>query len=175
MTPNIDISIWEQAWRYLLPYLFIVLLFSLEMINYPILYLIDIKPFFVLMSVYFWTIFRPKLFPIYIIFSIGIIIDLLMGYPLGISSILFIIINWSIIGQRRFLMGVPYYILWFLFSIICIIFGGIQWGILGLINFEWSSYFPVLISTITSILLFPPIAVILILVHKLLPIEKHEH
>ncbi len=170
-----DIPVWDKIWRYSIPYILLIIFIALNVVSYSVPFTGQVKPLFVLMFIFLWSVYRPKLFPAVLLFLCGILLDLLSLAPVGMNAASFILVYWGIKGQRRYLMGVPYYILWFLFFVVCSAVSLFQWFLYGISYGIWGDIVPVIISTGITVLLFPLVALILIMVHKLLPVEKHEH
>jgi rod shape-determining protein MreD len=130
------------------------------------------EPYFVLMAIYYWAIYRPTLVPSYLCFGTGLLIDILSGAPLGLHALIFILMRWIISDQRRFLMGQSYITLWAVFCLIAALAAAIQWGVFGLLHMEWPFPTDAMISVGLSIFLFPFVTLLLIRVHRLLPVAS---
>ena len=50
----------------------------------------EIAPVLALMAVYHWAIYRPNLMPLWSIFVLGVLQDLLSGVPLGLYILVFL-------------------------------------------------------------------------------------
>ena len=74
---------------------------------------------FQIILIYFWTLKRPDIMANGHIFLAGIINDVVMGFPLGISSLsyLIIIFSYSKIGYNMFFTLFMFPIFWLLFNI----------------------------------------------------------
>ena len=58
-----------------------------------------------LMTVFYWAIYRPDLFPAICAFLLGIWQDILVGSPIGLHALILILANWAIMSQRTFFQG----------------------------------------------------------------------
>src|SRR5690242_6565460 len=61
-------------------------------------------PFFTLMAVYFWTLHRPELLPLPMVFVAGLLLDMLEGAALGVSSLTLLLAHGLVLSQREHLM-----------------------------------------------------------------------
>lgn len=149
----------------------LAVLFLLNLTSFSMAHTAEIKPFFVLMAVYYWSVCRPMLVPPAAVFVIGLVMDVLSGLPVGLTSAILVAAQWLVRGQRRYLMGQSYVVLWTGFAIICMVAAFAQWGLFGLTRLTWPALAPVAISCGVSILLFAPVSFLLHLVHRVLPVE----
>ncbi|MFT6332108.1 MAG: rod shape-determining protein MreD [Lentimonas sp.] len=60
--------------------------------NIKIDYIADYLPFFDIMIIFYFTILRPQVFSIWFLFILGVIADSITGIPLGITSLIYIIV-----------------------------------------------------------------------------------
>jgi rod shape-determining protein MreD len=71
-----------------------------------------IVPALTLMSVYYWTIYRPDLLPLPTIFGVGVLEDVVTGAPLGLTALTLLGCWALVVGQRRIFFGRPFGIVW---------------------------------------------------------------
>lgn len=77
-----------------------------------------IAPDFVLMAVFYWTVHRPDLLRSWGAFVVGLLDDVLTGTPLGVSSLILLLVHWTIIAQHRLFRGFSFALLWLGFAVI---------------------------------------------------------
>ena len=77
-----------------------------------------IAPDLVLMAVFYWTVHRPDLLRSWGAFVVGLLDDILTGTPLGVSSLVLLLVHWTIIAQHRAFRGMSFALLWFSFALI---------------------------------------------------------
>lgn len=169
MAINLSLKGFENALRLLVPLLFLLFIFMLSVIALPFPNIAQIKPAFILMTVYYWSIYRPTLMPPWICFFVGLLLDFFSGLPLGVNAIIFTLAQWIVRDQRKFLMGQPYIVIWFVFALVTVLALMLQWGLYGLVNFHWEPLMPIGISIAATFLLFPVVSLFLILIHRVLP------
>jgi rod shape-determining protein MreD len=164
----------EQFARLFAAYIHIIFLFFLDVISFSLPGIAETRPFFFLMAVYYWSIFRPTLMPPSIVFISGIMLDIISGIPVGVSSFILLTVGWVISTQRTYLMSQSYLVIWFGFFLTCIPTYIFNWGVISLIRGEIIPVMPSVASAVLSIFIFPVITIFLVMSHKLLPVDsKH--
>jgi rod shape-determining protein MreD len=161
----------EAGARKALPYGLLAALFFLSTISVPYI-TTDLKAPFFLMGLYYWSIYRPTLIPPWMAFAAGIICDFITGMPLGLNACIFVLAQWLVSDQRRFLMGQSFIMLWFGFLLLSLLTGLMQWMILGLVGAAWPSLTPLWFSIGLGFALFPVVCIILHWTHKALPVPS---
>ncbi len=154
------------------PYGLMVALFIFNTISlsYPLTG--GIKAPLFLMTIYYWSIFRPTIVPAWLVFAAGGVLDILSGLPLGINAFVFVAVQWIVSDQRRFLMGQPFIMVWSGFCLVVVLTGLVQWFLFGLVHLHWTPLHPVWISMVLGMFIFPLVNVMLHLTHKLLPVRS---
>ncbi len=165
----------DLAMRLCVAYILMLVLFLLNMISFstPISTTIEIP--FVIIVIYYWSVYRPSLMSPLLVFIAGICLDFISGLPAGLSSFTLLIMNNVVSNQRLFLTGQPFMVVWLGFVVVGAITLLIQWFLFGLINFQWTSLQPVFLSAVSASLLFPVISLILNLSHKILPVLPDQY
>lgn len=82
-----------------------------------------------LISIYYWTIFRPSAMPFWFVFVLGVIRDGLMGTPLGISSLIFILFRLFVLSQQRYLTKEAFFAMWMGFGLVTVPTLAVYWFI----------------------------------------------
>jgi rod shape-determining protein MreD len=77
-----------------------------------------IAPDLVLMAVFYWTVHRPDLLRPWGAFLVGLLDDILTGTPLGVSSLVLLLVHWTIITQHRLFRGLSFALLWCGFAVV---------------------------------------------------------
>jgi len=159
---------WQTAGRWALALAVLVVLLALSALPLEIAHLGEVRPAFMLMAVYYWTILRPSPFLPLAVFVIGLVLDLLSAHPFGMHALIFVAAQWISSGQRRFFLGQSFLVVWAGFALIALGAGLVQWGLFSLFNMSLLSMKAMLISVLLSTLLFPLLVWPLSLVHKAL-------
>lgn len=78
----------------------------------------EVTPFFTLMAVYHWSIYRPELLPAPAVFILGLVQDGLTGGPLGLFALILVVVYGLVSMQRRTFLGKSFQVEWFGFSLV---------------------------------------------------------
>ena len=161
--------------RLAVPQVLLALMLVLGVLKLPLPYVGSGRPSLVLMAVYYWAIYRPTLVPPVLCFIVGLLMDALSGMPLGMNALVLVAVQWIVRGQRRFLMGQPYTVLWALFGLVAVMAAGVTWGLYGLLHLRWTPLLPLAGTIVINLLLFPAVTLLLIFVHRLLPVASRSY
>ncbi len=160
--------------RMLIVYLLMFSLFLLNTISFDTTISGTIDVPFIMMMLYYWSIYRPTLIPPTLVFAIGICFDLLSGLPVGLNAFIFLFLRHVIVSQRLFLTGQSFTVIWIGFMIAGFAALSLQWLLFGLTGLQWLAIDKVILTSFVAILFFPLIAVVLHTSHKALPyIQDH--
>jgi rod shape-determining protein MreD len=116
----------------LVPTAFTLVLAILSVIPLGIPGYAQVTPNFVLMSIYYWTIYRPDYLPYVVVFLIGLLVDLLTFGPPGVTPFALLIVRATVLGQRKFFVGKNFPILWWGFALATVGVTVLLWGVGGL-------------------------------------------
>lgn len=153
----------------------IFLFLLLNIVSFSMPHAGDFKPFFLLMAVYYWAIYRPTVMPVFYTFILGIVMDLQTGLPVGLSALVMISIQIIVRRSRLFLMGQSYVTVWIGFAVIALINALFLWLVISLVSYSSSGMMPLLPSLVAaglSVLLFPLASLVLQAVHRVLPVSS---
>ena len=160
----------DHVWRYVLAHALTLYLLLMGLISFSLPFAWQAKPYFLLMPIYYWAIYRPTLLPPMLIFALGVVTDLILHSPqVGVTAILYLAAQWIVRGQRVYFMGQPFIMIWLGFCLTALGFGFAQYALFSILSFNVPALSPILVSIVMSIFLFPFVAFILNHLHKLLP------
>jgi rod shape-determining protein MreD len=125
-----------------------------------------VAPLYVLMAVYYWAVHRPDLMPFSVVFLVGLLHDAITGAPLGIHSFIFLVSAWLAYSQRRFFVGKPFIFLWNGFLVICALAMVVEWLAFSAFFATVMPMTPIAFRALLTGALFPPLAWVLIQVHR---------
>lgn len=108
-----------------------------------------------LMTVFYWAIYRPDLFPAIAAFVLGLWEDILVGSPIGLHALILLLANWAIISQRTFFQGKSFGVIWWCFSMVAMASALASWVIVCALNTTLMSPVPVLFQSVLTIGVFP--------------------
>ncbi len=149
-----------------LPFFTILFLIIIMVLPYNIPLIGDIMPFLTLIGVYYWSVFKPELVPVSAIFVLGLLQDILLGSPLGLMSLLLVIVQQFIFFQGRQFLERDFLFNWFVFVMIVVGFGALSWGITSLYIREYLDFVDVIGQILLTIAFYPVITWILGLIKK---------
>lgn len=86
-----------------------------------------VLPWLAMIAVYYWSVHRPDLMPLWAIFLIGLFQDLLGGGPVGVGVFALFAVNWIVAGQRRFFSSASFLMIWLAFLPVCGIGAAVIW------------------------------------------------
>lgn len=133
----------------------IFVLLVLSAFPVPFLGLGEICPVFLLIAVYYWAIFKPQVLPPAGAFLAGFLLDLLSAYPAGMNAFLFVLVQWMVTGQRRFLLSQNFAVIWASFTLVAFIFSVVRWAVFSLFEFHLMPIKPVVIAALMTAVVYP--------------------
>lgn len=71
-----------------------------------------VAPWLALISVYYWSVHRPDLMPALAVFAIGLFSELAGGTPLGVSTLVLLLMHVTAASQRRFFISRSFMVVW---------------------------------------------------------------
>jgi rod shape-determining protein MreD len=157
------------ATRMIFPYSVLVLLFFMGVISSPYPFSLILDAPFYLMAIYFWSVYRPTLLPVWLVFISGILLDLLSGTPLGLNAALFVLIRLVVVDQRRFLLAQSFIMVWLGFAVVNFIYNAFQWLILSTLSLQFMPLHDLWTSVLLGFVFFPVLSIVLHITRRILP------
>jgi rod shape-determining protein MreD len=65
----------------------------------------QIGPMLSLISVYYWAVYRPDLMGYGAVFAVGLLEDTIAGTPLGVGSLMLLLVHGAVVTQYKFFHG----------------------------------------------------------------------
>lgn len=165
----------SRSARFLLLQGVIIVFLLLNVVNFSLPHTGDFKPFFLLMAVYYWSVYRPTVIPVAYTFALGVLLDLLTHMPPGMSALILLAVQHIVRKSRLFLMGQSYITVWLGYAVTAVFYAAAFWFFVTV----WKLSFPppvvtkqVMIAVGFSILLFPLASLLLRSTHRLLPTDS---
>lgn len=143
--------------------------FILSLVALPVPVMGEIRPYFLLTVIYYWSVFRPTLVPVWLCFLVGLGQDIVGMYPLGMHALIYILLRMIISDQRRFLIGQTYITGWAVFSLVCVLAAGLKWVMVAFTQEGLPALSPLMAESVFTILIYPVMSFCLIMLHRLLP------
>lgn len=145
----------ELGLRGALPFLSVF--FLMIFIFLPLPFFANLVPHLTLIGVYYWSVFRPELMPISLIFVIGVLQDILSGGPLGMTALLLILVGLLVTLQGRKFLERDFMFNWLIFSFVSVSYGLSAWILASLYHKMPSAMLESLGQVILTIAIFPPL------------------
>lgn len=171
-----ELALFDRAELYVrlcIPYLFMGLLLvsSLVAVPYPLALLFDAP--FLLIILFYWSVFRPTLVPPLLVFCAGLGFDLLAGLPLpGLSAVLLLVTRLGLIDQRRYLMGQGFTLIWLGYAGVSAMYLFTQWAAFSLSHLQFFPFREFVTAYMVGIVVFPFAYMLIHITHKVLPSTK---
>ena len=125
-----------------------------------------------LITVYFWSVYRPDHFPAVAAVAVGLWQDLLAATPLGINALLFLIIREGIAAQYVFFRSRSFSVIWYCLWPVVLLATLVAWGVHSVLNLALIDPYPALFHVGLTIGLYPLVAICLARISKFL-LEPH--
>ncbi|MBK6896916.1 MAG: rod shape-determining protein MreD [Alphaproteobacteria bacterium] len=155
--------------RFSVAYLVIFLLFFVNVQGPSLLSASGLGAPLFLMAVYYWSAYRPTLVPLWFVFFMGLLLDLLSGAPIGLNALVLVMVRWLVTDQRLFLTGQPFLIVWIGFFLVSVATILCQWFLMGALNLYWPPVQQAGIMIGLGAALFPVVSILLHATHTVLP------
>ncbi len=155
------ISIWYRLdifTRLLTPFLLTLSLVILNVVPFNIPGFSSVVPLLPLMAIYYWAVYRSELLPAYAVFVIGMLHDIFSGSPLGVNTIVFLLVYGVVIWQHRFLFGKSFAVIWLGFGIVAAGAFVLMWALVSLWNFSVLDPHAVIFQYLLTLGVFPGLA-----------------
>ena len=120
----------------------------------------SVMPAFALMAIYYWAIVRPEMFPVYAVFLVGLLSDLLSDGPIGLWAFVYVATYIVLLTQRVLLVNAPFSVFWFGFLVMAGLAGMIAWAAASLLYGAVLPLMPVVWHIVATVVLFPLFAMI---------------
>ncbi|MGQ0675666.1 MAG: rod shape-determining protein MreD [Rhodospirillales bacterium] len=126
----------------------------------------SITPWFTLMAVYYWTVYRAELMPAPAVFGIGVFQDLLSGGPFGVNAFVLLLAHGAVLTQRRVLMRRPFSLSWLGFVAVALIGFALNWLAMTALNLTVFDPRAALVQYVMTVMLYPPVAWLFVVVNR---------
>ena len=154
-------TFWHRVDRFardLTPFALTFVLLVINAIPFHIPGFAQVVPLLSLIGIYFWSVYRPDLMPAAAVFLIGLLHDFISGLPLGVSVLVFLLVQGAGIAQRSFFSGKSLVIVWFGFIFVAAGALSIEWVLLSILSGELIQPRSALYQFGLTVALFPVLA-----------------
>ncbi len=116
-----------RALRSTIPGLALMLCIFVTALPTGVPYFADVTPFLSLMAVYYWSIYRPDLMPVLLVFVAGLVQDVVTGNPLGLMALVLVLVHGIGVSQRGVFLGKSFPVEWWGFGLVALGAGIVAW------------------------------------------------
>lgn len=124
-----------------------------------------------LIAVHYWALHQPEMLPAVAIFFVGLLQDMLVGTPIGLSAFSLLCAYGIVVSQRRFFQGKSFLVIWCGFSMTAISVGVLRWVLVSIIEGRMVLFGPTMIEFLLTATLYPLFGYVFVLVHRSLLAE----
>lgn len=144
--------------RRLVPFALAFVLVLMTAVPWPVPGISSIEPSLALITVFFWGVNRPDLFPPVAAFLLGLVQDILAGAPLGLHALVLLAAHGMVVSQRRHLVRRPFAVVWCGFVVVAVGAGVLGWTIASIYYLTpvWPQ--PLVVQWVLDVAVFPPVA-----------------
>lgn len=115
----------------------------------------DVRPGFILMAVYYWSIMWPSVMTYLTTFLIGIAFDLLAGAPPGMNAMTLLMVQAVTRSQRKFMINQSFRVIWAGLALVAFLTALIHWILFSLLHGAFLGAQTALVGAVLTCLLFP--------------------
>jgi rod shape-determining protein MreD len=126
----------------------------------------QLQPAWVAASVFFWSLFRPPSMPAFLVFGLGLLMDLLTQEPVGIEVLLLLLIHALALKIRRDLARSGFATVWLAFAATAFGAAVLQWFLVSLVTWRALPPWPGLFEFALAVGIYPFIAFYLTFLHR---------
>ncbi len=152
--------------RHSTPMAFTALLAILSVVTIGIPGYAAVVPGYTAMATFYWAIYRPDLQPASALFLIGILQDILVGTPIGLTAITLLLVHALALSQRRTLIAKPFVLTWLGFVVIQLPASLLGWAVMSGLAFRPIGPEPAVFQYLVSALGFPLVAWLFVRLHR---------
>jgi rod shape-determining protein MreD len=127
-----------------------------------------VTPAFALMAIYHWTLYRPDLLPFGAVFAVGLLLDMLTGAPLGISSLVLLLAHALVLTQREHLLMRRFTVVWVGFLVVVAAAAVVQWVVVSLFYGMLLDVRAFLFQGVLTVATYPVVSYLLVRVQRTL-------
>jgi rod shape-determining protein MreD len=129
----------------------------------------SVTPLATLCVAFFWCLYRPDLFGAGAAFATGIAHDALAGLPLGLTSLVLLLVRHVVMVQQRFFVARSFPVIWCCFVLLALAALALRWALSCL---WWGHLFapqPLVFELLLTLALYPLATLLLARVHNWIP------
>jgi len=157
VTPNVSYQI-NRILRGSIPFWLSLFLVLLSVVPLRINGFASVTPSFLTIAVFYWSLHRPYLMPAPLVFALGVLLDILTGAPMGLSSLMLLLVHGIATSQRQVFVGKDFLLAWWGYLLVGTGIAFLSWCFASLLSLTLIPITPLLVQLLLTILVFPILA-----------------
>lgn len=138
-----------------LPIVITLMLAILALVSKHVAGLSHFMPLLPLIPIFYWGMMHAREMPYWFVFLFGLIMDAVSGLPLGLSSLLYVVLLALLHTQRKYIYKEGFVVKWGYFSLVLAVVDGLEWIILSLFHGQAQGVWPVLLQWLLTVGCYP--------------------
>ncbi len=151
----------DEAVRQTIPFAITMTLLLATTLPSPVPFLDDIGPAWVLIAIFHWSVRRPDHMPLTAVFVLGILQDLLLGYPVGPSALVYVLIRANAAHLAEWAGGRGMARMWWMFCVTAVIACTVHWLLVVILMMQWIPPVPALLQLMMTVAIYPVVGWVL--------------
>ena len=123
-------------------------------------YVDGLKPFILVLPVYFFAVYRNAFFPPMLILLLGLVMDLFIGVPFGLSPLIALLFYYALSKRAAHLREYPPVLVTALSVVPITLAEILRWLGMSVLSYEFQPLYPALIAAIWSFVLYWPLSLV---------------
>jgi len=126
----------------------------------------QLQPAWVEANVFFWSLFRPGSMPAFLVFGLGLLLDLLTQEPVGIQVLLLLLIHGLALKFRRELVRSGFALVWLVFGATALVAAVLELMLVSLLTWRFLPPWPGMFEFMLAAGTYPFLAFYLTFLHR---------
>ncbi len=118
----------------------------------------NVMPLLHMASIFYWGMLGHRQMPYWFVFAMGVLIDVVTGLPLGLSSLVYILFVVFMRMQRRFVHKEGFLINWAFFSALLLVMSGVQWLLVTSLGSTQHALLPLFMQWLITAFCYPVVS-----------------
>ena len=130
------LTVWQRMdslSRQLTPFFLTLSLIIFSSVPYDVPGLVHVMPLFSFIAIFHWGMYRADLLPTSAVFATGLLQDALSGVPMGVYTLIFVLVYHVVLVQQRFFARKSFYVVWLGFALVSAGATILLWALLSLL------------------------------------------
>lgn len=112
-------------------------------------------PILPLIPVFYWGMMQAREMPYWFVFLLGLVMDAVTGVPMGLSSLLYIMLLALLHTQRKFIHKEGFVIKWAYFALVLAVIASLNWILLSVFYGRAATLGPAFLQWLLTVCCYP--------------------